>query len=813
MRKRTVHIVGQSHIDLAWLWPYYPETIYDCCRLTFMRATDNLERDPEYVFAQDQVPLYKSVEENFPDLFEKIRKHVRDGSWSIVGGMFVEAEGGEPCGESLVRQCVMGQNYFRDKFGERARVGWLPDNWTHPWQLPQILKKSGVDYLVFRRGAKGKALFWWTSPDGSSVLACRPEVLSFRARPFPDLDSLASRLEEEYGVTNMLVLVGSGDHGGGPTYQELQNIKDVSALVEPQLIIRFSRPSDFFNEVEREASELRKFQEELDFELVGDLINCHELKKGNRENEESLLAAEKFCLLASSLGLLDYPQGELKDLWERLLFSQFHDIIGGSAIPSVQEETLKAYRRIDGKAKEIIKSALTGIAGLISTADGSINIVVFNSLSWERTDIVNALIEFPAVWEDIEIMDHDGNAIPFQVLERSRQGNNVRIRILFEGEMIPPIGYRSYTVSRGRQQAQVDSPRIEDRAIENRFFSVKISPGTGYLESIYDKEIQRDIILQPGKGNQLRLIEDQGDSEGRLVPKVDRSNEFVGSSIDIETKANLQVIEAGPVRARIRATGSFGSSKYVQEVMLYAKTKRLDMHLIVDWHETNRALKVLFPVKMPDPIVTFHSQYGSVSRTSSGEEQPMQQWVDISQSDGHCGVAILNDSVYACNLKQSVVGLSLLRSPDEPSCNTDEGIREFSYSIYPHKGDWREADVVKRGYEFNNPLIAVSEGGHGGILPKMKSFISVQPKNVLITTAKKAERSDDFILRLYETEGLNSEACIKLDLNGPVQNAYIADLLEDEISTVMIHKHDLRFSLHQYEIATIKIRREQLNQF
>ena len=306
MEKPVVHVISQSHIDVAWLWPYNPETIYDCVKLTFARAIDNLRMHEEYAFAQSQVPLYKAAEEYFPELFSEITRYIGEGRWDIVGGSYVEFEGGEPCGESLVRQYLFGQKYFLERFGVRVRVGWLPDSWTIPWQLPQILRKSGICYLVFSRGAKGEDLFWWEAPDGSRILACRPARGSFAYRPFPKIEELVYNMCKRHGVKNILLVIGSGDHGGGPTYQEIQNIKDLKEILKNRVEIRFSTPSQFFESLSKEVNGLPVFRGELDWELVGDLTNCAKLKEGNRLSEALLLTAEKFSSIAMFLAGIRY---------------------------------------------------------------------------------------------------------------------------------------------------------------------------------------------------------------------------------------------------------------------------------------------------------------------------------------------------------------------------------------------------------------------------------------------------------------------------------------------------------------------------
>jgi alpha-mannosidase len=807
MDKRIVHIIGQSHIDVAWFWPYYPETIYDCVKLTFTRAVDNLKMHDEYTFAQSQVPLYEAAEKYFPELFAEIMKYVKEGRWDIVGGMYVEAEGGEPCGESLVRQCLFGQRYFSKKFGVKVKVGWLPDSWTIPWQLPQILKKSGMDYLVFFRGAKGESLFWWEAPDGSRILACKPLRGFFGHRPFPNLEDLAFDISRRYGVKNIPMIIGSGDHGGGPTYQEIQNIKELKASLTPKIEIRFSTPHQFFEALSKEAEGLPVLKDELDWELVGDLTNCARLKQENNLSEVTLITAEKFSSIAMHFTGMPYPQAEFNTAWEKVLFNQFHDIIGGSIIPSAQEDAHKLYNEAIQTGGKVLGESLRSISSIIDTSDGGLNVIVFNSLSWNRTDLVDVELDLPDGWKEVKLLDPEGREVQVQIVERCEREGKVHLRLIFIVENVPSLGYKTYRVVPAEGgKCDVDSIKITEEEIENDFFKVRVSKTTGHVESIFDKENNIEVLDGNAKGNVLQLIEDLGDSEGRLIPGIDRSNKFIGHSWSIDSKTSLEVSERGPVRAKLTVRRASNNSTYMQEIVVYSKIKRIDFNLTVDWHEIHKALKVSFPLNITNPVLTAGIQYGDANRIPNGEEQPFQRWIDMSEADKTHGVALLSNSKYSYDARNNIVRLTLLRSPTEPAYNVDWGIHNIRYSIYPHKGDWRSSEVVQRSYEFNHPLIALVEKQHEGILRKVGSFLQVEPKNVIIDCVKKAEDDENLILRLYECTGVETEAEVTLNLNRSIKDAYKTNILEDKIlEKIKVYENKLKFPLKPYEIATIKI--------
>lgn len=807
MYETVIHILSQSHIDIAWLWPYDPETIHDCVKLTFTRAVDNLKMHKEYVFAQSQVPLYKAVEEYFPELFSEITKYVKEERWDIVGGTYVEFEGGEPCGESLARQCLFGQKYFMEKFGFKTRVGWLPDSWTIPWQLPQILRKSGIRYLVFFRGARGEDLFWWEAPDGSRVLACRPLRCSFASRPFPNLEDLASSIIERYGVKNVPVMIGSGDHGGGPTYQEIQNVKDLKEALKHKMVIRFNTPHRFFESLSREAGKLPVLRGELDWELVGDLTNCARLKEKNLLSEVKLLTAEKFSSIAMVLAGMRYPQSELNSAWEKVLFNQFHDIIGGSVIPPVQIEAIKSYDSALRTAEEALEEALRKISRMIDTSESELSIVVFNSLSWRRTDLVDVELNLPEGWRNVKLTDPDGKTVTIQAIGLREENGRNFLRIIFIAEDVPPLGYKTYGVTLLKEnELKVDSVKISNGELENSFFRVMVSRTTGNLESIFDRENNIELFSEGDCGNVLQLIEDPGDSEGRLVPGVDRLNMFKGYVQSIDSKESIEIPEKGPVRARLAVKRVFNNSTYLQEVSLYSRVRRIDFSLTVDWHEVHRALKVKFPFNIANPVLTAGIQYGSAVRMANGEEQPFQQWVDMSEANNVHGVALLSGSKYGYDAKHNVLRLTLLRSPTQPSYNTDEGKHVIKYALYPHKQDWKASRVLQKSYEFNNHLIAFVEEKHGGVLSKAGFFINVEPDSIIVECVKKAESDQSLVLRLYEHAGLETEVEIALNLNRIVKKACKTSILEEEVfEEVEVYGNRLKLSLKPYEICTVKV--------
>ena len=799
MHQGTIYVIPQSHIDVAWLWRYDPETIHRCCKPTFTLATDNMDRYPDYTFSQSQVPLYTAIEEAYPELFAKIKQYIEEGRWEIVGGMYVEFEGGEPCGESIVRQCVMGKRYFQRKFGVEVKTGWQMDAWSHPWQLPQILKKSGIHSYMFKRGEKGQRLFWWQSPDGSRVLAYKP----LHGDPSPSWKEFLCNQSARYGVKDVMILIGSGDHGGGPRAEEIEKVRRFAEEVSPDIKVRFSTFRHFTETLLAQKSDYPVLNDELGFELVGDLTNCGEIKKNNRQCENLLLTAEKCSSIVYMYECLPYPQAELEEAWKKLLFNQFHDIIGGSGIPPVCKDAHRSYEIVKESGEKVLQNSLSIISKHVATQGEGTPIIVMNPLSWKRSGLVETELAFEEDPQGIQLQDGNGEEVPVQILRKWERDGKHRLRFIFIAEDVPSLGYGTYYAVKNPEKAGTTNPlSATEEEIENAFFGVKVDPDSGCLKSIFDKRNLREVLDGSKRGNLLVALEDDGDSEGRFEIGNDVVAKLTGKSWNIVSEPSIKLCEAGPVRAKIRIKKPFQNSLFTQDVMLYSKLRRIDFDLTIDWHDTHRMIKVAFPLCLREPEVTYNVPYGSIVRPADGLEYPAQKWVDLSSS-GY-GVSLLNNARYAHDVEGNILRMSILRSPTKPAYNTDEGIHSLRYSIYPHSGSWKEAGVMRRGYELNIPLMPVVKTSHEGELPDTFSFMKIEPDNLILEAVKREFDSEYLILRFYEIHGKNCMAF--LTFSKDVESAYETDLLENDLREVKVQGKVLEVPVGAYEIKTLRVR-------
>ena len=822
----SIRAVGNSHIDMAWLWPW-TETV-EVVRNTFQSALNLMREYPDFKFTMSSARTYEWMEEKYPDLFKEIKQRVQEGRWEVVGGMWVEPDLNMPAGESLVRQILVGKRYFQKTFGVDVKIGWNPDSFGYNWQLPQIYKKSGMDYFVTQKLLWAHEfttfpykLFWWQAPDGSRLLTYFPHDYAADIDGEKMATDLSIWAPSMYGAKltdtpEMMHLYGVGDHGGGPTRTMLDN---ATSLTSPDVVyprFEFGTAKGFFEDLEKKLPDMQvpTWNDELYFQYHRGVFTTQaETKRRIRRSEELLLNAEIYSSLASLYGRA-YPQEEFGLAWKNLLFDHFHDIMPGSGIAV---NYLEAKRNLDdvGRAgSEVMDGALKEISAHINTRGEGVPVVVFNSLSWPRVEVIEIEAQLPASAQHVEVFDSAGKPVESQLVAIEPDTHRVDLLVLSH---TPAIGYATYFVRGAAKQAPHHSTvKASAGALENEFIRVKIDPETGCMTSLFDKRSQTEALALSETdsgghkdsicGNLLQAFNDKPKRWDAWNIDAD----FEKQHWDLDKADQVELIENGPLRAVIRVKNHFQNSNFVRDITLYAGVPRVDVKMHADWHEKHILLKVAFPLSAHNEKATFEIPYGSVERPTTRRtpaeqaefEVPAQRWADIS--DATRGFSLLNDCKYGYDAKGNVLRLSLLRSPEWPDPHADEGPHDFTYSLYPHGGTWREAQTIRRGYELNDKLISMQTERHQGSLPAEHSFVQIGPDNVVLTAFKKAEDENSLILRFYEWEGRESD--VTLQLPGRAQSAEETDLMERPIGNLSMHAGAVTVRTKPYEIKTIKVR-------
>lgn len=809
LKSYSIRATGNAHIDLAWLWPW-TETV-EVVRNTFTSVLQLMREYPEFTFTHASAQTYAWMEEKYPPLFEQIKQRVREGRWEPIGGMWVEPDLNLPDGEALVRQILVGKRYFREKFGVEIRTGWNPDSFGYCWQLPQICKKSGIDFFVTQKIYWNDTtrfphqLFWWEAPDGSRLLTYFPHQYGNPIEPVEMVRDLAEYTRVS-GLPEMMHLYGVGDHGGGPTRSMLETARrwQSPTALYPRLFLGTAQ--DFFDRLAKKITTLNipVWKDELYLEYHRGVYTTQaETKKNNRRSEELLLNAEKFSSFSFLFGR-PYPHEDLQYVWRKVLFNQFHDILPGSSVAAVYRDAARDYAEVQRIGNKLLAGALDEISGRANTEGPGLPVLVFNPLAWTRTDVVEVEVQFPGPATEVEVRDPAGQTLLAEVFARATETHKLKVRFL--AEAVPPLGYKVFHLVRVRQaRLPASSLLARSDAIENEFFRVRVNPQTGCITSLFDKTQGREVFPPSASGNLLQIFTDKP----REYDAWNIDADFEDQKWDLAEAEEVELAESGPVRAVLRVVKKFQHSTFVQNVTLYPKIPRVDVRMEADWHEKHSLLKVAFPVAVRSDFATYEIPFGTIRRPTTRRtpeekakfEVPALRWADLS--DSHSGLSVLNDSKYGYDARDNVLRLTLLRSPAYPDPHADEGFHRFTYSLYPHAGTWKEAGTVRRGYELNYRLLPVVAHPHPGSLPPVHSFLQLEPDNVMLTAVKRAEDDEGLIFRFYEFSGQQTRVCLRLP-PGATQ-VFEVNLMEKEEREVPLQGTEVVVPTRPFEIKSVKV--------
>ena len=615
-RTHDVYYVGHAHIDMNWLWTW-PETI-DVCRRTWDSAMHLMDLYPEFGFVQSQPGAYRAIQKQFPAEFARMQQAQKRGQWDLVGGLYDESDTDMPSGEGLARSLFLGQRFFQANFGQYATTGWLPDSFGHSWQMPQLMQEAGIQNFYHMRCGDGIRYAWWQSPDGSRVLKANTDNYD-EAITSEEL-SRPWEMERNYGLKEALVVFGVGDHGGGPTREMIDQGKEFQAdPLFPK--VHFVTADAYFNHLRKQpqTQSLPVIDTDLQYTFTGCYTTHADLKKAVRSSENNLYAAEVYSSLAAMLGQ-PYPVQGFEDAWKPTVFAQFHDIMCGTAIHSTYDwmhQQLTPAFAFEQAQTERALAALTAATDTRGAGAGEQAVVVWNPLSFARTDVVKLTVDDAAHWAQAH--DAAGRLIPVQALDPHT--------LAFVAPAIPAFGHRTFFLSdiawdQAKTPPALSRETSDSLILENAFLRVVIAKDTGLLTSLYDKQTRQEMIAPGQSANVLQVLGDNGSAW---------DFGYTGEQHLLTTGAAVRLLSSGPVCAVVRVTHTFGKSTFTQDVTLYNGLPRLDVPTTVDWHEHGQALKVAFPLAQAHPSARVGIPYGSIERPVSGQENPGQKWMDVTE--------------------------------------------------------------------------------------------------------------------------------------------------------------------------------------
>lgn len=822
----TVRCIGHTHIDVAWLWRL-KHTREKSAR-SFSTVLRMMEQYPEYLFLQSQPQLYEYLAEDYPSIYGQIAERIKEGRWEAGGAMWLEADCNVPSGESLVRQLLYGIRYFESSFGTKCEYLWLPDVFGYSWALPQILKKAGlrsfmttkISWSTYNRFPHDT--FYWRGIDGSEILTHfittsdpgqNPDSIykfyTYNGEVLPEtVSGIWNNYRDKELNDELLLSFGYGDGGGGPTRTMLEmrrRLENMPGLPK----ITMGRADEFFNQLEQKVQATDRYVHKWDGELYlelhrGTYTSQAYNKKMNRRMENLLRGAEMMNVWLSSLaGFEDYPQESLYESWKIVLRNQFHDILPGSSIEEVYQDCRVEYGQAEALANGSLIFGMTKLAERISSF-GKLAWVIYNTLPWKRRE----LVQLP--WEDrfngTGWFDVSGNALQVQRTSGS-QGDLLLIRV----NAIPQLGFTSIHCEELPAENAVESVQritIENRSASTPYYLIEWN-AFGQMTRLFDKRTNRDVIAGGETGNRFDVFEDKpltNDAWDIDIYYYDKSSQVTDLKI-------FEILEQGELCTIVRFVWSYEKSTITQDMILYPDDPRIDYRTQVDWQERQQLLKVAFPVDVRATAATYEIQFGHVERPTHWNtswdfaqfETCAQRWIDLSERG--FGVSLLNDCKYGHDVRDNVMRLTLIKSAINPDPTADLGEHTFTYALLPHNGDWFAAGTVIQAHRLNIPVEALPLAAEKCLipdaLPEELSFIECLADHIVVDTIKKAEDSENWIVRCYEYAGKRGE--VRFRTYFVIHKLEEVNLLEREEVAMDYEEHEFMALFKPFEIKTFRI--------
>lgn len=796
--RHTVYPVGHAHLDTAWLWPLA------VTRLKMAHTTavqlELAERYTEHVFAHSQASQYEWLEQEHPALLARVKAAARKGNWEPVGSMWVEADCNLTGGESLVRQFLYGRRYFKKHFGTTTHDMWLPDVFGYSAALPQILTQFGIKSFLTQKMSWNQTnkiphnTFWWKGIDGSKIWTHFPPADTYCASCAPKeiLQSVKNHRDKSRSDMS-LYLHGFGDGGGGPTEWHLERLR--RARLAPCLphIESKVKASDFFERAMESSRDLETWSGELYFEFHRGTYTSQAANKASNRQCEFLLRDVEWLSAFQCDFPRDYPAAQIESLWKTVLLNQFHDIIPGSSVKEVYEDSSADYHQVVDSGTALAESAIRQLASHMETAGLAQPVAVFHNAE------IQTEASFP--WDERpvpkSIATHD-ERLPVQLVN----DDNGK-RLVFP---VPMAARGTVAIADLSAQAPQASQRLKaaNRRLESDELVVKFD-NHGNITSIQTLDDQPIEFVEQGKlANLFQLLDDRP-----LFWDAWDTELYAQETVkDLQRSESFELVEKGPVRVAVELTKRFGNSTLRQRISI-GPTPGIRFDTWVDWQEEHKFLKVAFPLNVNTQKATCEIQFGNVERATHRNtswdiarfEVCAQKWVDLSEG-GH-GAALINTGKYGHDIHNNVLRLSLLRSPKAPDPTCDMGRHFFSYVLLPHFDQIQHSDVVAAAYAVNaKPWVVEVSGGQQG-LKVLPQFVRVDDRNLVVESVKKAEDHAFRIVRLYECH--NSRGTARLSCALPVKRAWKCDLNETQGQPLEIVDGSVQLEYKPFEILTVML--------
>lgn len=815
----VLYTVGYAHLDTQWRWDY-EETIEKYLRSTLDENIRMLEKYKPFVFTFSGARRYKMMQEYYPDKFEKMKKFIAQGRWFVGGSSVDECDANIPSPESIIRQVLYGNSWFRTEFGKESVDFLLPDCFGFQAHLPSVLAHAGIKGFSTQKLEWGSAngipfnIGNWIGPDGNGVVAAL-NATDYTGRIEKRLDTVKYWVDrvmdngKKYGVFADYRYYGVGDIGGSPRESDIQNAVASLNHADGKIKVYLCSSDQLFRDLtEHQKKQLPSYTGDLLLtqHSAGSITSQSYMKRWNRKNELLAQAAEPLAVIADWLGGLNYPQRTLNQAWWLVLGSQMHDILPGTSIPKAYDYAWNDEILGLNQFASVLESSAATIIKALDTRGKGKSIVVYNPLSIARKDIVEAEILYPeGTPEAVKIFDPDNKEIPVQITQRTRD----HLKILFISNA-PSLGLVCYDVQPADKPGDYKTILSSGKNnLDNEYYKVTIN-SNGDISSIIDKKLGKEILSAPARLEFLKEHPDYWpawnmDWADRQLPPLDY----------VKGPAKIMLTEKGPVRTTFMIERDARNSNFVQFISLTAGKEVVVIKNHVKWQSKGVSLKASFPLNARNPVATYNLGSGTLERGTNDDkkyEVPSREWFDLTDLSGNFGVTVLEDCKFGSDKpNDKTLRLTLLYTPAANSfhdqATQDWGIHEFTYGIYSHNGDWRSALSEWQGRALNQPMKAFQVSSHGGSLGKTFSFARISTPQADIRAIKKAESGNFIIVRIQELLGRELQ-------NGEVSfatriiNAYEIDGQERKIGDVVIKDGKLLLDMKKYSIRSFAVQIE-----
>lgn len=824
---KTVYTVANAHLDTVWNWTI-EDTISKYIKNTMTNNFSLFEKYSDYKFNFEGSFRYRLMKEYYPEDYEKVKKYISEGRWNVAGSAVDAGDVNVPSPESLFRQFLYGNNYFEDEFGKRSVDVFLPDCFGFGYALPSIASHSGLIGFSTAKLHWGPAvpvpfdIGKWVGVDGSYLIAALntpyDDSVTTDYSNDPGIISRINNNINKYGIGKIFDYYGArGDIGGAPPASAVELIqKAIKSPTGPVKVVSAASDQIFREMTQAEINNLPSYDGEFLMRIHG--TGCYTswslLKRWNRKNELLADSAERSSVAASWLGGKKYPQEVLNAAWERFLWHQFHDDLPGTSLVEAYTDTYNDYiLSMNQFSEEFITSVQVVSAALDTMISQGQPLVVYNPVSFSREDVVEAQVTFNgSAPEYIAVIDPDGNEVPSQVIEKVSSDT---LKIVFVAKM-PSNGYKVFAVVPSDKPCSLNTGlSVAENTLENNFYKVTIDEN-GDISSIFDKKNNKELLKNPIRQEMLTAT-----PLGYSAWEIKHEDIMAKPRGYVSGSPEINILEKGPARVSLEMKRKTGNSTFTQVISLHSgdDANKVVVDNNVMWGERATILKAAFSLNVSNLRATYDLGLGTIERrtnTPNLYEVPAQQWADLTDKDGSYGVTIMNDCKYGWDKpNSSTLRLTLIHTPAQDYVNNgphyqdvmDFGENRFSYAISGHKGDWIEGRSQKEAAKFNQPLVAFQTTPHEGFLGKEFKFSEVSTDQVMIKAIKKAERSDEIIIRVHECFGKEAKG-VSISLGNGIESVREVNGAEQPVanSTAKVADGKLVFDIGKYQPKTFAVK-------